>query len=150
MMKFKTLAVLVILITPSLCFSGMYKYKGENGNWVYSQHPPASGEYVTISGPKETRSSKLSKEDRDTKVKKARDALLGTPEDNAEKDKIGKETSKNAGIRKENCIKSKKALEALQVYRRFKDKDGNVTRMADDERKKRIKNAKENIQQFCN
>jgi len=148
-MKFRTLVALSILITPTLCFSAMYKYKDEKGNWVYSQHPPASGEYETLKARKETRSSKLSKEASSEKIKKARESVIGKPEDKAEKDKVEKETAKNADKRKEACEKSKKGLEALQIYRRFKDKDGNVTRMSDDERAKRIKNAKENIKQFC-
>ena len=148
-MKFRTLVALSILITPTLCFSAMYKYKDEKGIWVYSQHPPASGEYTTIKGPKETRSSKLSKEASAAKVKKARESVIGKPEDKAEKDKVAKENAKNADIRKSNCEKSRKGLQSLQVYRRFKDKDGNVTRMSDDERNRRIKIAQENIKQFC-
>ena len=148
-MKFKTLVAISILITPALCFSAMYKYKDEKGNWVYSQHPPTSGEFESIKARKETRSSKLSSEARSEKVKKARESVIGKPEDKAEKDKVAKESAKNANKRKENCAQSKKTLEALQIYRRFKDKDGNVTRMADDERAKRIKSAKENIKQFC-
>ncbi len=149
MMKFKTLAALLLLLTPGLCFSGMYKYKDERGNWVYSQQPPATGEYETIRGPKETRSSKLDKESRDAKIKKARKAILGDPKENAKKDKIAKQTAKNADKRRENCEKSKKGLESLQIYRRFKDKDGNVARMDDNVRAKRIQSTKENIQQFC-
>ncbi len=148
-MKFKTLAALVLLLSPISALSGMYKYQDEQGTWVYSQQPPATGEYETIRGPKETRSSKLSKEARDTKIKEARKAVLGDPAEKAEKDKVAKETAKNANKRKDNCAKSKKALESLQVYRRFLDKDGNATVMDDDVRAKRIKNTKENIQQFC-
>lgn len=148
-MKFRTLVALSILITPTLCFSAMYKYKDEKGNWVYSQHPPASGDFKTLKAPKQTRSSTLSKEARDAKVKKARESVIGKPEDKAEKDKVAKESAKNADKRKDNCNKSKKALEALQIYRRFKDEKGNVTRMADDEREKRIKQAKDSIKQFC-
>ena len=148
-MKFKTLATTVLFLIPALCLAGMYKYKDERGNWVYSQQPPANGEYQILRGPKETRSSKLSKEARTQKVKKAREAILGTPEKNAEKDKVAKETAKNLDKRLDNCKKSKKALEALQVYRRFKDKNGKVTRLSDEERATRIKNAEENIKQFC-
>ena len=149
-MKFRTLLALCILITPALSSAAMYKYKNESGTWVYSQHPPASGEYETIKSKRETRSSKLSPEDRVKKVNKAREFVIGKPEDKKEKDKVAKETAKNADKRADACKKSKKGLESLQVYRRFKDKDGNVTTMDDKERQKRIKNAKENIKQFCN
>ncbi|VAW92100.1 hypothetical protein MNBD_GAMMA23-897 [hydrothermal vent metagenome] len=148
-MKFKTLAALVLLLSPISAFSGMYKYQDKSGTWVYSQQPPATGEYETIRGPKETRSSKLPKEARDEKLKKARKAVLGDPVDKAAKDKVAKETAKNADKRTKSCEQSKKALETLQVYRRFIDKDGNATVMDSDVRAKGIKNAMENIKQFC-
>ncbi len=148
-MKFKTLAALVLLLSPISAFSGMYKYQDESGTWVYSQQPPATGEYETIRGPKETRSSKLPKEAREEKIKKARKAILGDPAEKTKKDKVAKETAKNADKRTKACAQSKKALESLQVYRRFLDKDGNATIMDNDVRAKRIKNAKINIQQFC-
>lgn len=146
-MKFRTLLALFILIAPTLSYSAMYKYQNEKGNWVYSQHPPADGDYTTIKGPKKTRSSTLSGEARTEKITKARESVIGKKED--KKDKAGKESAKNEDKRAEACEKSKKGLESLQLYRRFKDKDGNVTTMADDERERRIKNAKENINQFC-
>ena len=149
-MKFRTLLVLFILITPTLSYSAMYKYKNENGNWVFSQHPPASGEYEVIKKKRESRSSRLSKDARNAKVTKARESVIGTPEDKANKDKVAKETAKNDTKRKEACAKSKEALTSLQMYRRFKDKDGNVTTMDDKERQKRVKSAQENIKQFCN
>ena len=146
-MKFRTLLALFILIAPTLSYSAMYKYQNEKGNWVYSQHPPANGDYTTIKGPKKTRSSTLSGEARTEKITKARESVIGKKED--KKDKAGAESAKNEDKRAEACEKSKKGLESLQMYRRFKDKDGNVTTMADDERERRIKNAKENINQFC-
>lgn len=149
-MKFRTLLTFFILITPALCLAAMYKYKDESGNWVYSQHPPASGEYEALKAKKEPRSSRLNKEERVEKVNKARDSVTGKPADKAEKDSVAKETAKNKDKRADACEKSKKGLESLQIYRRFKDKDGNVTTMDDKERQKRISNAKENIKQFCN
>lgn len=149
-MKFRTLITLFILLIPALSSAAMYKYKSESGTWVYSQHPPASGEYETIKSKRETRSSQLNKEARVEKVKKARESVIGKPEDKKEKDKVAKETAKNADKRADACEKSKKALESLQVYRRFKDKDGNVTTLDDKVRQKQINSAKENIKQFCN
>lgn len=149
-MKFRTLLALFILITPTLSYSAMYKYKNENGNWVFSQHPPVSGEYEVIKKKRESRSSRLSKDARDAKVTKARESVIGKPESKAAKDKVAAETAKNKDKRKEACEKSKKGLSSLQIYRRFKDKDGNVTTMDDNERQKRIKSAQENIKQFCN
>jgi len=148
-MKFKCLIALLILSAPILSHAAMYKYQDAQGNWVYSQHPPADGDFKTIKPDKKSRSSRLSSEERDAKVKKARESVIGTPEDNKEKSKVAAESAKNADLRKESCAKSKEALTALQVYRRFTDKDGKTIRLDDDERAKRIQSAKDNIKQFC-
>lgn len=149
-MKFRTLLTLLLFMTPLLSFAAMYKYQDAQGNWAYSQHPPVSGEYEAIKAKKAPRSSNITEESRVEKVKKARESVIGTPADKKAQDKVAKETAKNTAKRKDACEKSKKGLESLQVYRRFKDKDGNVTTMDDNERAKRIKNAQENIKQFCN
>jgi len=149
MMKFKTLLALLILITPALGYAGMYKYQDEKGNWVYSQHPPESGDFKTIKPQKYPRSSNISNEARKAKVLKARESVIGKPGEKAADDKVAEESSKNADKRKEACEKSKKALSSLEVYRRFKDKDGKIITLEEEERLKRIKIVKENIKQFC-
>jgi len=148
-MRFRSIVTLLLIASPLLSYAAMYKYQDANGNWVYSQHPPADGEYSVIKAEKQPRSSNLSSEERKEKVTKARESVIGTPEDKKNQDKVAAETAKNEAKRNDICEQSKKALSSLQVYRRFKDKDGNITRLDDDERQKRIDSAKQNIKEFC-
>lgn len=144
-MNTKTIMILAMLITPMISSAAMYKYQDEKGEWVYSQHPPASGDFESIRAKKRSRSSVSSKPSSSSNT----DKKASKSGSKAGKEIVDKETAKNADKRADACSKSKAGLTALQTYRRFKDKDGNVSRMADDERERRIKSAKQNIQQFC-
>ncbi len=150
-MKFKILfallvAPLFIIIATNSVYSAMYKYQDEKGIWVYSQHPPASGDFTIIKAQRPSRSSSLNSEARKAKINKARDAILGNKQTSS---KVQQETDKNEAKRQTICEKSKKGLEALQIYRRFRDKDGNITFLDDDVRAQRIRDAQDNIEQFC-
>ena len=62
---------------------------------------------------------------------------------------VKEELSKNEEIRAKNCEAAKKNLEIYTVYKRYKDKEGNVVRMDDDERLKKIEESKQHISEFC-
>ena len=55
-----------------------------------------------------------------------------------------------AEIRQKNCEAAKKNLEVYTVYRRIRKEDGSVVRLDDNERQKRIDEAKKQIEEFCN
>lgn len=153
-MKFKSLLTrmvltLFILMAASPSYSAMYKYQDEKGEWVYSQHPPADGDFTTIKAQKQSRSSRIGNDARKAKIDKARESVIGKQDDKQGQSRVEQETAKNDTKRQDICDKSTRGLEALQIYSRFKDKDGNVTFMDDKERARRIKNAQANIEQFC-
>jgi len=140
---------LLVVSLTSIGQAAMYKYQDENGDWVYSQHPPAEGNFTTIKAQKQSRSSRLSSEERKEKLTKSKESILGKPGEKEEKTKSENETAKNDAKRQDICDRSKKGLEQLQIYRRFKDKDGKITVLDDETRAKQIANAKANIEQFC-
>ena len=151
-MKFRRLFAILasaLLLSAASQSYAAYKYQDEKGNWVYSQYPPADGDFSTIKHNKTPRSDKLTSEERDKKITKARESVIGKPADKKAKNKAEKESAKNEAIRRKSCEQSKKTLSSLQVYRRFKDKDGNVSRMDENVRQKNISNAKANVSQFC-
>jgi len=145
--------------------AGMYKYVDEDGNVTYSQTPPSTGDYKSIKLPKEATRSGLSKEERDAARQKSRDAIMGKTIDGDDTDSEAKadggdpskkeeklvkdETKKNKDERSRLCKQARESKTNLEIYRRFKDKDGNVVRYSDEERAKRLKNANEAIKQFC-
>ena len=153
-MKFRNLSShllisLLLVLISSHSLAAMYKYQDEKGDWVYSQHPPAEGSFTTIKAQKQSRSSRLSTEARQQKVNQAKESVLGKPGEKEAKSKSESETAKNNAKRQDICDRSKKGLEQLQIYRRFKDKDGKITVLDDETRAKQIANAKANIEQFC-
>lgn len=153
---------------PIASQAGLYKYVDENGNVVYSQTPPPSGDYKSVKLPKESRKQKLTAEEREAKRKKAREAILGKEQEDENADSGTKSSSptgpsadekesklvkdearKNKKERQELCKRARENKRKLEVYRRFRDEDGKVVRFSDEERAKRLKSANDAIKQFC-
>jgi hypothetical protein len=124
-----------------------YKWMDADGNMVYSQHPPAEGiafEKIQTRSP-----SRSSSAGNSGKASSARNSIL---EDKANKDKddiVSKEMAKNEETRKKNCELAKKALQFYQVQRRWKDEEGNVKSLSDDERKAKLEESKGHVKEFC-
>ena len=57
--------------------------------------------------------------------------------------------AENEKIRQQNCEAARKNLEIYTTFRRFRDKDGNVTRLPEEERLKRLEEAKTQIETYC-
>ncbi|MCW9024927.1 MAG: DUF4124 domain-containing protein [Gammaproteobacteria bacterium] len=124
-----------------------YKWVDTDGSMVYSQHPPAEG--VAFEKIKTRSPSRSNNTDNSGETSSARNSIL---EDKAKKDKddiLSKEMAKNEETRKKNCELAKKALQFYQVQRRWKDEEGNVKSLTDDERKVKIEESKENVKEFC-
>ena len=141
----------VLILLASSANATTYKYLDQEGRTVYSQHPPASGPYTVIDTPK---SNKYGGSGKATTTKPAgntslKDRVNKINEKNKEDQDIAAETVKNEKLREENCKNARKNLEVYQVYRRFKDDKGNVVRMSDADRQKKIDEARDAIKQFC-
>ncbi len=140
--------VLSLFIFSNGHASTTYKWVDSTGNVVYSQHPPAEGiKFERIQTMAPSRSS--SKPSSSGSSSSARDSIL---KDKAEKDKnalVQKEMEKNAAEREKNCKLAKEAMRFYQVQRRWKDKDGNVQSLEDDERLKKLEEAKQQVADFC-
>lgn len=128
-----------------------YKYQDQDGRTVYSQHPPASGPYQVIDTPKTNKYGTSSDKASTDKTGKSslKDRVSKIDEKNKQQNTLASETEKNSKLREENCKTARKNLEVYQVYRRFKDDQGNVTRISDADRQKKIDEAKDAIKQFC-
>jgi hypothetical protein len=142
-----------LLALPLTLFTGLlictaataatYKWVDEKGNVHYSQHPPADTNYERM------------------KIEKSRPGETPPPAppasgstnkaggSSSSSEVVKEELSKNEEIRAKNCEAAKKNLEIYTVYKRYKDKEGNVVRMDDDERLKKIEESKQHISEFC-
>lgn len=126
-----------------------YKWTDEQGNVIYSQQPPAEKdkEYQRMRGlPKSTSgSSSRYKSSTDSSAESSASESGGSDDSSASKET----TAKAKETREKNCAAAKSNLELYTTYRRFPDKDGNMTRMDDNERQKRIQESEQQIQDFC-
>jgi len=139
-------SLLLSLIMMVSANATSYKWLDENGNVVYSQQPPAEGPYETIKttkpSPASSRATPAPAPSFTTEVK----------QESAEREldsKVEQEAAKSEQLRAENCKAAKHNLETYTVYRRIKNDQGDVIRLDDNERAKRIQEAKDAIKEFC-
>ena len=132
------LVFLSVLVSTSLT-AATYKWTDESGNVIYSQQPPESGSYELIKGLKHSRIRGAA-----STTQATNDTPAPTPKDNDELTEEGKK------IKAQNCIAAKKNLDVYKVYKRVKGQDGKVTTLSDEERQKRIEEAQNQVNLFCN
>lgn len=120
-----------------------YKWKDDNGIWVYGAHPPADREAIEIR----------------TTVSRKSEASEPTAEQSTEEQQTPAESQLEYTVeaklsdeqRSEYCATARTNLEALSsnaVIRR-RDAEGNVVVVSDQERQEEIDKAKLAIEQYC-
>ena len=134
-MRIVLLATMIIF--ASTASAGLYKWVDNEGNVHYSQKRPKNKQFKQIKVPASAPTDSTP---------------LYQSETNQNKDNktVADESAKNEKVRATNCKNAKGNLKAYQVYRRIRDKSGNVTVVGDEERAKKITQAKRNIDNFCN
>ena len=130
------LLLATLMIFTFSASAGLYKWVDDEGNVHYSQKRPKSQKYKRLKSPAPTPESS-----------KPLYKPLAEPTEN--NDVVATETAKNEKIRSDNCAAAKKNLNSFTVYRRLRDKDGNITYIDDKVRAQRIENAKKAIREFC-
>lgn len=133
-MRMLLLATLVIF--ASSAFAGLYKWVDEEGNVHYSQKRPQDQKYKRLKPP--------SPVPEDTQP-----IYKSTANKTETSDVVATETAKNEKIRADNCAAAKKNLNSYTLYRRIKDKDGNVSYIDEKVRAQKIESAKKAIANFC-
>jgi hypothetical protein len=147
LIQFFSLIAVLMLVIP-LTQAATYKWTDKDGNTVYSQNPPPDGNYERMNIKTSPSSGTDSAQGSDEQPSAA-DSILQDAEDANKQKEIQAEQAKAAEIRKKNCEVAKHNLQIYTVYRRIKDDKGNVTRMDDNERMKKIQEAKDQIAEFC-
>ena len=137
-------SLLLSLTIASANATTTYKWIDENGNVVYSQQPPEDKPYETIKTKNTTTqiSTPSPTSSFATKVKEE-------SEESQLDSKVEQEAAKNEELRAANCKAAKNNLETYTVYRRIQNEDGEIIRLDDNERAKRIQEAKDAIKEFC-
>ena len=126
--------------------TSMYKWVDKDGNTQYTQSPPpADVEFSTLKPPPKVNSESSQKalEQRTEKLDELREQRHKTA---AEK----KTTKEEENRLKKNCETAKANMASYARPRvTITQKDGTVTRATEEERQRRIAEAKERIAEFC-
>lgn len=145
MNQFKFLAIALALLLPlGAAQAEMYKWVDKDGHTVYSQTPPESGNYQSLSAPSAPPPSSTAP---DTSAD-ANSANANGGQTAPDKT-VEKLSQQNAEIRKKNCEAAKKNLRAYEISRRIRTPDGKVVRLDDNERQKRIEESKQAVKDYC-
>ena len=136
----------LLAMLSSTVFAEMYKWVDENGEVHYSdRQPPADVETETIKPPPtvDVEQAKKELEARQNKFK------TEESEKPAEEEKV---TEEELAVKKKNCELGKDKLQRLQDNPRVysEAEDGTRTRLGEDERQARIKQAQDMIKKNCN
>ncbi len=133
----RILLLMTLFIFTSSASAGLYKWVDGDGNVHYSQKPPRDKQYKRLKAPAPAPETTQPLYKSTKKTDKTAKTLAA-------------ESAKNQKLRETNCTNAKEHLNKYTLYRRFRDKDGNVTTVNDNERAKQIKEAKQAINDFCN
>ena len=144
--------ILAVILANTLIYNcaqalTTYKWMDKDGSVHYTQHPPAEGvpfEKIQTRGPSSS-SGKSS-----VQTQSAKDSILQDKANQDANDLVENEMTKNEGIRKDNCEKAKKNLQFYQLSRRWKDKEGNIKSLEENERQAKLEKAKQDMKDYCN
>jgi hypothetical protein len=139
------LSILLSLNFVSLAQAAMYKWVDKDGHVHYTQKPPADSNYEKLHIKPQQPSSSSS-------GTTSSGPTYSTPSANDDSNTsavIKQEETQAAEKRQKICEQAKKALETYTVYRRIRQPDGTVVYLDDNERAKRIQDAKQAIKDFC-
>jgi len=138
----------MLSLFASATFAEIYKWVDENGQTHYTQQAPRDVPATVITPPT---SPAISPNAAQQEV----DDLIKQQES---EEKMSLEQQKQQQIAAENKAEQEKnckiAQQQLQQYqnnpnRRIMDADGNVTRLAEEERQQKIQESKENVTKYC-
>lgn len=146
--QFLIVVFVVIGITTS-SWAGMYRWVDEDGNTVYSQHaPPGAIESTVIKPPPPPA---VDPEEAQKKLNQTMQKLDDASEDRELTRKKQEEEQKASATRETNCAHARHNLENLltRVRALVRTSDGEYVRLTEEERQKRIQEAKEQVSKNC-
>jgi len=142
---------LAIAATHSVAGSAdkIYKWVDQNGETQYTQMPPPEGmQVIEIRNAPPPADDPAAEKARIEQETEALDERMKERQDAAAKDEL---RAKNREIRRQNCETAKHNLSALQKggNTRYRTSDGEVLRLTEEDRQKRIADAEKEMAEFC-
>ncbi|GMR07975.1 MAG: hypothetical protein BMS9Abin26_0980 [Gammaproteobacteria bacterium] len=162
-MNNKSMAYILILSLAGISATvsaAAYRWVDDEGNVQFTQEPPPQDKIAekikTLKDPRpqpassstENKSAEAKKSAGDNKAENEKDAKAQAEAEKREKARLKKEQAKRD---KKNCARARANKKKLSEHPRirFIDKKGNVTRLKDEDRLARIKEAGEQIKKLC-
>ena len=142
------LLIILLLSAPLSLAGGIYKWIDENGQVQYTQTPPPNVPAERMKGaPPPANDPEAARGD----LQRQLDAF---DEQRAQRDEAfaeQKQKEENARIRKQNCETARKNLAKLRRggNNAYMTPEGEVVRLSDDERARRIEDAKQGVKDNC-
>ena len=148
MMPFSRAVIVLALLTlaplPNAS-AAAYKWVDQNGETHYSQMPPPDANVQVIKTPRSSSTPGTAQQPAATSKQPDTGKPAGdqTPQ--------AKAKVEDAQIRAENCATARRNLEMLQTKSRVnvKDQNGLYHRLTEEERQAQIKDAQQQIDEFC-
>lgn len=144
---YSVIQIFVLCVVVSNSQAALYKWVDADGNTHYTQSPPTGGiEADVIKPPPKIDTNKAL-----DKLEEQQKYLDGLQEEREKQAKKQQNEEANEAIRKSNCDLGKDKLTHLTDIPRIQkvDKDGNVSRLTEEERQAKIKKAQELIDKEC-
>jgi hypothetical protein len=128
----------------------MYKWTDDQGEVHYSQFPPSAGKAEKMRAPPPPPAAAV--ESAESELQKQIKAMDKENEEQLQGAKDAESWAKIQKIRRQNCETANKNLANLQRGGnvRYVGPNGEVTRLSDEERQKRIEEANKQIKENCN
>lgn len=141
---FATMALLVSVSVQAQ----IYKWVDENGQTHYSQQPPTSGEAQLMDVP---RPPPINAEEAQQEVDELIEQQQEAEKAELEAQQAAEEEAKQQAIKDKNCQIARQNLTNYQNNpgRRVVDEEGNVTRLAEEDRQQKMVEFQEQIDLYC-
>ena len=144
--------ILATLIWQAPAFEQIYKWTDDRGEVHYSQTPPP-GDIATqkIRDPRPPADSPQIISQEQQKLQQQLDAMDERRLVQEEQEALTKERKELATINDQNCITARNNLANLQQggIKRYQTPEGDVVRLTDEERQRRLAEAHKQVENFC-
>lgn len=149
-MRIVCLVMLLVLAAPAGA-ERVYKWTDAAGNIHYTDAPPQDGEYEVIEtgGTRNEPQGPTSGE----RAKAWRERQLEEQARDAEREAVAGERRQAQAQREENCRRARENARVLEQNTRIlmppEEEGGEPVRMSDEERLRRLEEAREKVREFC-
>jgi len=149
----KATLLLIMLPLQAPVLGAIYKWTDKSGEVHYTQTPPPDGITTQkIQGAPPPAKSQESIHEDQQRLQERLDAMDERTIEQKKDEALKKERKEISEINEKNCITAKNNLAKLQQggIKRYLTPEGEVIRLTDEDRQRRITEANNQVEQYCN